>query len=311
MALKQFLQNLFERVGLAEMPMPPPNAADVALGEPQQLEPILLRLAAWGVKHVRFVVGDSSEAGDLIQAVRRAAVLGMDARSRGRASNLTTGTLLADLAAANVCEIELPLLSAVAEVHDALAGVGDNRCVLKSLDALSFGKPTVAVQLVLTPSTWKTITRTMELLDDRGVRTIRVWAVACCDSEPASWALSTAELVEAAAWIESNAPREMKITWYPPLKFDPSRTLAQQVRLGPRAARDAVRIEADGRIIPPIGPATPGGNVAQNDWKLIARSEVFRAWKRRRDSAARCEQCPGLAACATGCLRDDGNWAEG
>jgi radical SAM protein with 4Fe4S-binding SPASM domain len=72
-----------------------------------------------------------------------------------------------------------------------------------------------------------------------------------------------------------------------------------------------VRIEADGRIIPPIGPATPGGNVAQNDWKLIARSEIFRVWKRRRDAAARCEQCPGLVACATGCLLDEGNWAEG
>jgi radical SAM protein with 4Fe4S-binding SPASM domain len=103
----------------------------------------------------------------------------------------------------------------------------------------------------------------------------------------------------------------MRFTWYPPLRFDPSRTLAQQVRRGPRAARDAVRIEADGSVIPPIGPAAAGGNVAQNDWKLIARSEEFRAWKRRRDAAGRCESCPGLTVCAGGCLRDAGNWAEG
>jgi radical SAM protein with 4Fe4S-binding SPASM domain len=311
MALKQFLQNLFERVGLAETPMPPPKFADIAPAEARQLEPVLLRLAAWGVKQVRLVVGDETDAADLMQAVRKAVELGMNVGIRGRASNLTAGSLLSGLAAAGVREVELPLLSAVAEVHDAPAGMGDHRCVLKTLDALSSGKLTATAQFVLTPSTWKAIARTMELLDDRRVQSVRVWAVACRDDEPASWALSATELVEAAAWIESHATREMKVTWYPPLRFDPSRTLAEQVRHGPRAAWDAVRIEADGSIIPPIGPSAAGGNVAQNDWKLIARSEVFRAWKRRRDAAARCEECPVLDACAGGCLRDDGNWAEG
>ena len=310
MPLKQFLQNLFERVGLAETPMPPPNVADVSAAESRQLEPILLRLAAWGVKQVRFVVGDETDAGDLMQTARRAAELGLDVGIRGRASKLTAGTLLSDVAAAGVCEVEFPLLSAVAEVHDALAGVGDYRCALKALDALPPGKLTATVQLVLTPSTWKTIARTAELLDDRRVRSIRVWAVACRDVEPASWALSGAELIEAAKWIEANAPREMHVEWYPPLKFDPARTLAQQVRCGPRAARDAVRIEPNGSIIPPIGPSAAGGNVSQNDWKQIARSDVFRAWKRRRDTAEKCEQCPGPAACDGGCLRDERNWTD-
>jgi radical SAM protein with 4Fe4S-binding SPASM domain len=309
MALKQFLQNLFERVGLAETPMPPPSVADISPAEPLQLEPILLRLAAWGVKQVRFVVGDTPDADDLMHATRRATELGMEVGIRGRASNLTAGTLLSDLAIANVCDVELPLLSAVAEVHDALAGVGDYRCVLKALDALSQREVSVTALIVLTPSTWKTTSRTVELLEDRGVHAVRIWAVACCDDKPASWALSAAELVEAAGWLESHAPREMKVAWYPPLKFDPARTLAQQVRQGPRAAHDVVRIEADGSVIPPIGPATAGGNVSQNDWKLIARSEIFRAWKRRYDATTQCEQCPGLAACAGGCLRDEGNWA--
>jgi radical SAM protein with 4Fe4S-binding SPASM domain len=63
--------------------------------------------------------------------------------------------------------------------------------------------------------------------------------------------------------------------------------------------------------LPPIGVATAGGNISENDWKLIARSEVFRAWKRRRAAASRCEQCPGLAACEGGCLRNEENWAVG
>ena len=190
-----------------------------------------------------------------------------------------------------------------------LTGVGDYRGVLKALDVLQGIKLPLLVQLVLTPSTWKTIDRTLELLENRGVRKVPVWAIACRDDEPASWALSPGELVEAATWLEARVPRKMKVTWYPPLQFDPARTLAEQVRRGPRAARDAVRIEADGSVIPPIGPATAGGNLLESEWKPIARSEVIRAWKRRRAAAARCEQCPGLSACAGGCLRDDEKWS--
>ena len=310
MALKQFLQNLFERVGLAETPMPPPRVADIATADARQAEPILRRLAAWEVKEVRLIIGDETDAGDPLATAQTAAELGMEVGIRGRASNLSAGTLLYDLAAADMREVELPVLSAVAEVHDALAGMGDYRCALKAFDALSSGRLTATVRLVLTPSTWKTIARTMELLEDRRVQSIRAWAVACRDDEPASWALSGAELAEAAKWIEAHAPREMHVAWYPPLKFDPSRTLAQQVRRGPRAARDAVRIEADGSVIPPIGPSAAGGNISQNDWKSIARSEVIRAWKRRRNMAARCELCPGLVACEGGCLRDEGNWTD-
>ena len=122
-------------------------------------------------------------------------------------------------------------------------------------------------------------------------------------SRPASW-------LPPPVGSSSRAGVDFNFTWYPPLKFDPSRTLAQQVRRGPRAAADAVRIEPDGRVIPPIGPAVSGGNMLQDDWKPIARSEVFRALKRRREAAARCAECPGLAACAGGCLRNTANWAE-
>ncbi len=147
MAIKQFLQNLFERVGLAEMPMSPPNVADIAPAEARQLEPILLRLAAWGVRQVRLVVGDETDAGELMQAARRAVELGMEVGIRGLASDLVACNLISGLAAASVREVELPLLSAVAEVHDALAGMGDYRCVLKAWDALSAGKLTATSQL--------------------------------------------------------------------------------------------------------------------------------------------------------------------
>jgi radical SAM protein with 4Fe4S-binding SPASM domain len=306
MAFRQFLQDLFERVGLAEPPAGPPQAADVPLADSRQLRPVLARLAAWGVKQIHLIAGDETLSDDLVQAARQAVQLGMHVGVRGRASDLANSERLSDLAAAGVREIEIPFLSAIGEVHDALAGGGDYRSALGVIDRLANLKLPLAVEIVLAPSTWKTIERTLELLADRRVRELRFFAVACRDDEPSSWAISAAELVAAARWIEQ-AATPFHVAWYPPLKFDPARTLAEQVRRGPRAAAGAVRIEPDGRVIPPRGPAVSGGNMLEADWKSIARSEVFRAFK-RREAAARCAACPGLAACAGGCLRDAANW---
>ena len=149
-----------------------------------------------------------------------------------------------------------------------------------------------------------------EYLDDRGIRDVRFAAVACRDEEPSSWALSTGELIESARHIEGSAADGFNITWYPPLRFDPARSLAQQVRRGPRAAADSVRIEPDGQVLPPTGAAVSGGNALCDDWKTIARSEVFRALKRRRDAASPCAECSGRNACQIGCLGDTEWWVN-
>jgi radical SAM protein with 4Fe4S-binding SPASM domain len=305
---KQFLQNVFERVGLAEPPAPPPRAVDIPLAEWEQLQPIFARLAVWGVKSLRLLARDRPEPDELGRVVRQAAQSGMRVRVCGRASDLASGTLLSD---AGASEIEFPLLSAIGEVHDALAGIGDYRGALRAMDSLAKLKLPLAAELVVVPSTWKTMERTLQLLADRGVSDVGCFAIACRDDEPSSWAISASELAAAAHWIEQSAYHgQIKFAWYPPQRFDPSRTLAQQVRRGPRSAADAVRIEPDGSVILPIGPAASAGNVLQEDWKPIARREAFRAWQRRREAAVRCPECPGLAACARGCLRDSGNWAD-
>lgn len=309
MPFKQFLQHLFESIGLAEQPAPPPQTADVPLCDPQQLQPIFARLAAWGVTQVHLIAGDDPEADDLLQAARQAVQVGLRVGVRGRASHLLEDKLLARLAAAGVDEIEIPFLSAIGEVHDALAGAGDYRSALRLMDAIAPLKLSLAAQIALVPSTWKTIERTLQLLDDRRVREVRFFAIACRNDEPSSWAISASELAAAASWLEKQAGSDRIVNWYPPLKFDPSRSLAQQVRRGPRAAAGAVRVEPDGCVLPCAGPAASAGNMLQTDWKPIARNEVFRAATRRRNAMERCAECPGLAACAGGCLQEEGNWS--
>jgi radical SAM protein with 4Fe4S-binding SPASM domain len=168
----------------------------------------------------------------------------------------------------------------------------------------------LSAEIVLVPSTWKTIERTLQLLDDRHVREVRFWAIACRDDAPSSWAISASELIAAAHWIEQAATGQFKFSWHPPRKFDPLQTLAQQVRRGPRAAAGAVRVEPDGRVMLPTGPAISAGNMLQDDWRPIARGAVFRSWKRRQTAGVRCADCPGLAVCEAGCLADVANWSE-
>ena len=230
-----------ERAGLPSRPCRRRKRPTCRLADQEQLRPIFPRLAAWGVKRVHLIAGDEPQGDDLVHAARQAVQLGMHVGVRGRASDLAAGKLLTDLAAAGVQEIEIPFLSAIGEVHDALAGAGDYRSALRAMDALANLKLPLAAQIVLVPSTWKTIERTLQLLDDRGLREVRIFAIACRDDEPSSWAISASELVAAARWFEQSSRGSFQLHLVSAAEFDPWQTLAQQVRRGPRAAADAVR----------------------------------------------------------------------
>ena len=68
MALKQLLQNLLERVGLAEPPASPPQAVEMPLAEITQLTPIMSCLADWGVRGVRLIAVGPMDPDDLVQS---------------------------------------------------------------------------------------------------------------------------------------------------------------------------------------------------------------------------------------------------
>ena len=311
MKFKQFLQNLSERLGIAETPALPPQAVDMPLADPRQLQGILPRLAAWGVKQIHWIAGDSSDESDLIAAIEQTARLGMKPCVRGRASDFASEAMLANLVSAGAAEFEILFLSAIAEVHDALAGGGDYHTALHTLAWLTARNVEAIAQFPLVPSTWKTIARTVEFLGHHGIQSIRISAVICRDDEPSSWALSTSALLVAIDSIKNVPSCGMECTWYPPTRFDPTRTLAQQVRRGPRSLSNSLRIEPDGRVLLPIGPADPAGNLLRDEWKTMARSVKYQDWLRRREAAKSCSVCLPLATCNPGCICDPAQWSEG
>ena len=88
--------------------------------------------------------------------------------------------------------------------------------------------------------------------------------------------------------------------------------LGEQVCRGPRCGGDtAVRVEPDGAVIPARGPYASAGNLLEDDWETIERSEVFQRYRRRVESDTHCDECPGLAICAADCPREPAGWADG
>jgi MoaA/NifB/PqqE/SkfB family radical SAM enzyme len=311
MSVKEFILRLVSR--FQPTPLDKPLGADVPLAESSCLGPILERLRLWDIPRVTFITGEDPEVDELLACVEHAAKLGLAVGVRGRGTDLVEGTLLHDLAAAGTQQVEVLFLSAVAEIHDALAGGGDHRSALRAL-ALAGGGPLRAVALAaLVPSTWKTIDRTLEFLAARGILHARLFAIACPDEEPSSWALGTADLVQATGWAQTSAePNGVWLDWCLPVRFNPAQSLAEQARHGPRSGGERVlRVEPDGRVIAPRGPFSSAGNLLIDTWESLCAQEAFRVQWKPSGGGKRCAACPGLAQCAQGCLREAAGWADG
>lgn len=280
-AFKKLVARFFSPAPQVDKPL----AADVVLDEADRIEPILQRLHAWKIGRIALLADDNPEPDDLIQAVRRAVELGMEVSVRGRASDLARDATLEQLASASVRHVDLLMLSAMGEVHDALAGAGDYRAAIRAIDLLQKGKTRCVARIALVPSTWPVVDRTLEFLADRGIEAVEVTAIACADDEPSSWALAACELPRVQAWLQERAEGKPRVTATPPQRFNPIRTLAEQVRRGPRCGAVSMRVDCDGRIFAPRGPYQPAGNLLTDDWGAVSRSDAFRDQRRRAEES--------------------------
>jgi len=286
-------------------PLDKPLSADVPLADPDRLVAILDRLWELAIPHVTIVAGENPHAADLVRAVERAEDLGMISGVRARGTDLRQGTLIRDLAQAGVDHVDVLYLSASPEVHDAVAGSGDHRNALEVLDAVRENEVCPVAEVPLVESTLETIEETLEALAGRGIRNAAFFALATAGRETSGGVVQAARLVE-----ESAEEADVRYLWYPPLEFNPEKTLAEQVRGGPRCSGDsAVRVESDGSVLPARGPYRSAGNLLSDDWQEIRQSDVFRSYRQRVETDTHCDACPGLAICAADCPRNPAGWA--
>jgi radical SAM protein with 4Fe4S-binding SPASM domain len=290
-------------------PLGKPLSADVPLASSKRLVPLLDRLWEQGIPHVTLLAGERPNAKDLVRAVQRAEDLGMIAGVRARGSDLAQAALPSDLAVAGVDHLDILYLSSDPKIHDALAGAGDHQQAVEMFAQARKIEVCPVANVVLVRSTLPTMVEALTSFRSLGVASAGL--VALATTEPGSEALLPDELIHAATWVEHAADQlGVRLLWYPPVEFDPKRSLAEQVRRVPRCSGDtAIRVEPDGSVIPARGPLESAGNLLTDDWDTIARGKVYNQYHQRIAGDTRCVGCPGLALCAADCPRNPAGWA--
>jgi len=294
-------------------PLGRPISADVPLCAPFHIGRIFERLWQLGIPHATIIAGQDPDEEYLIRAIEKAEDLGIITGVRGRGTDLDLPARVATMAGAGLDHLDIYCLSTQDPIHDALVGDGDCKQAIQTLSTARKNEICAVAQVVLVQSTLEVIDQTLESLASHGIENVCVFAIAATDDAGASTgALLARELAPAARWVEESSEElGLRLVWCPTVRFDPNSTLGEQVCRGPRTSGDgAIRIEPNGSVILPRGPRRPAGNLLEDDWETIERSEMFQKYRQRVETDTHCDQCPGLAICAADCPRDPTGWAE-
>jgi len=289
-----------------------PLNVDLPLAAPEQLTPLIARLWEIGIPHLTLLAPENSDAGHLVRAVERAEDTGLICGVRGRASDLRAGTLLKDLAQAGLDHLNIFYAAAQPERHDPLFGDGDHAAAHDVLQRAQELEVCPVAEVPLVEANLRELDETLAALNALGVTNAAFYALAEIE-ETSDGALSANALPQAAARVEDAAnANDVRYIWQPPVRRNPALTLAAQARLGPRCSGDvSVRVEPDGRVIPPRGPARSAGNLLTDPWDVIWNHAEFRRYRERVLAPTHCDACPGLAICAADCPREPASWSEG
>ncbi|HQE93919.1 MAG TPA: SPASM domain-containing protein [Anaerolineae bacterium] len=292
-----------------------PLQASLPLAEPEKLLPLLDRLWAVGIPHVTLLAPQKPDTTHLIRAIEHAEDLGMIAGVRGRASDLGNVELLTALVQAGMDHLTLLYASDNPAVHDALCGDGDHAAAVALLAWLEENQVCAIAEVPLIRATFSTLTATIDTLLASGADNIAFVAYATTDAALAEQdgVFSADAMRQVAATVEDTADNaQARFIWDPPVQRHPTVPLVGQIQRGPRCSGDmAVRVEADGSVIPPRGPYQSAGNILTAAWDDIWNHGVFRAYRERVESPTHCDICPGLVICAADCPGEPSGWAQG
>ncbi|MEJ5309186.1 MAG: SPASM domain-containing protein [Anaerolineae bacterium] len=291
-----------------------PLQASLPLAEPEKIVPLLDKLWDAGIPHVTLLAPPTPDADHLVRAIEHAEDLGMIAGVRGRATDLWNVELLTALTQAGVDHITFIYASDAPAVHDALCGAGDHAAAVALLAWLEANQLCAVAELPLVQTTLFTLNATVRTLIAQGADNIAFVAYVTTDAALAEQdGIFAADAMPQVATMVEEAAHEAqaRFIWDPPVQRDPAQSLAAQVQRGPRCSGDvAVRVEPDGRVIPPRGPYQSAGNLLEMPWNAIWDHAVFRRYRERVEAPTHCDRCPGLAICAADCPREPAGWAQ-
>ncbi len=293
--------------------MAAPFRAEVVPGEPDATQQLLQRLWEAGVPHVTIVAQPYGKAARLPGMVEAAGDLGMITGLRAVASWLSP-QVIEDAGMAGLDHLDLLYVSNSPPAHDDIAGQGDYERVMDAFAQCGEVELCPVAQIPLIKSNNEQLEEIMGALQEQGIVNLVFFALACPDDDEqaqAAGALPAQALPQVATVMtEAAEDTQARYLWAPPVRFDNTKSLAQQVWAGPRTAGDiAVRVEADGRVFPPRGRDC-AGNLLAESWEDIWNHECFTRYRQRLQAPTRCSDCPDLEICAADCPKDPRGWSD-
>ncbi|MBL8092713.1 MAG: radical SAM protein [Anaerolineales bacterium] len=290
-----------------------PLTADLPIGSPDQIRPLVEKLWAVGIPHVVFTVEAEMRADHVVRAVERASDIGLITGVRGRGLDLGAGTLLNDLANVGVDHVSVYYASHRREIHDALYGAGDHAAAEDLIRRVRAREITPVGEVVLTDATLRELEETVAVLNAQAVRNAGFWALAE-PTETTAPALGANALPQAAARVEAASHQQnVQYVWYPTVRVavGDASIVQAAARRGPRCSGDlALRVELDGRVIAPRGGQGVAGNLLTDPWDAIWAGPALVGYRARLQTPTHCDTCPGLALCAADCPKDPNGWAD-
>lgn len=294
-----------------------PLTADLPVGPPDQIRPLIDRLWEVGIPHVVFSMESGTRADHVVRAVERAGDTGLITGVRGRGLELGAGNLLNDLATAGIDHVSVYYAAHRRDIHDAIYGIGDHVAAEDAIRRVRSKEITPVAEVVLVDATLRELEDTLLALNAQSVRNAGFWALAE-PTETTVPALGANALPQAAARVEAAShDHNVQYVWYPTVRIlaaeGEAGAMAVQnaARRGPRSSGDlALRVELDGRVIAPRGANVVAGNLLTDPWDAIWSSPALVGYRARLHTPTHCDTCPGLALCAADCPKDPTGWAD-
>lgn len=290
-----------------------PLRADVVQGELETTEHIIRKLWDAAIPHVTILARPDANVLELPLIAQTAEDLGMISGIRALATWLEP-KVIEEATMAGLDHLDLLYVSPDADEHDALTGAGDLGRVLAAFEQCRALELCPVAEVPLMDANADIIDEVMAGLREIGVSNAVFFALTCADDDAAAdaaGALPARALPQVATvMVEASEEERVRYLWAPPVWFDVAHSLADQVQAGPRTAGDvAIRVEADGSVLPPHGRGD-AGNILTEPWEDIWDHDSFARYRERTQAPPRCADCPDLAICATGCPKDPSGWSD-
>ena len=304
--------NLGDSLSIWERELGAPLRADVDQCDAERFRTIIRTLWDAGVPHVSIQAdrnGDPERLPELVEAVED---IGMICGLRAAAAWLSPGIIEA-CALGGLDHFDFVFVCDDPAEHDETCGVGDHEALVAVIEQCRGLELAPVAQWPLMDSNLADMDGMAEALQSLGVTNVVGFAIACTNDDAAAdqaGALPARALPQVATtFFELAESTSARYLWAPPKRYDPHRSLRDQVLDGPRTSADvSVRVRADGSVWPARG-AQSAGNILSSDWSAIWHHPVFKCYRERLAEPARCPECPDLPICRAECPQDPEGWS--